>query len=506
VRKGLPLIGACATVTLAWAALYVQRGAAHAPNVDDYLYANASTGLAGALKLGPHAFASAILHTGQTAPLVPTLATVGSRVAGVQGGVATELLFLLLLTVSVYSFARLRLPQVPSAWIAAAASLNQAVLGWSVMLNFALAASALSACAFVAYLRSDRMRRWPWALGTGLALGLLSISRSIAPVYVAPMVALLVIDFGWHHRTGFRTAPWAQVGASVTMAAIVAAPWWVVSGPTALHYLRTAGYSASSGFAGAGGVLVSPSALLERTGHTLADLGNVQAVWLAAFTVAAAAVAIRQRRADFTLICAWVIVVLLILATSPNAGTGFGLPLIVMSIVVIGVLLAPVAPRRLLAATTAALLAFGFVAEVYGNSSEWLSGAPYREMAAQATGTSLVPNIDSIHESVLSAIGVQPTLLARDDDVLNAFGLGWFAAQDGVNLQLSVPDYGPSGLATAEHDLTTTHFLILGDTPAPYHADLSIPALGSAAVARGFHLIRSWRISDQNTIELWQHP
>ena len=123
--------------------------------------------------------------------------------------------------------------------------------------------------------------------------------------------------------------------------------------------------------------------------------------------------------------------------------------------------------------------------------------------AQQAAADVHTPNIDAVQQSVLSVIGSQRTLLARDDDLLNAQGLTWFASQDGVALNLWQPQVGPAGLPQSEQELPLMHFLIVGDSAVPFREGLSLSQLRSFAQAHGFHLVRTWRISDRNDIEVW---
>jgi hypothetical protein len=504
-RERLPLPALLAALVAIWAGLFIQRAYTHAPNFDDYLYAITSAHIADALVAGPVAVAKAISTTGIVAPLVPALATVGTHTAGVQGAVAVEVVLLVLLAAGAYKISRLWLAERSSASIAGAVVLNQAVLSWSVMLNFALATAAFTTWAFLAYLRSDRLRKWQWAIATGVAVGLLLISRSIAPAYVAPFLAVIAVDIGWHHRHALRTIAWAQIVSSAVVAAVIALPWWAVSGPVIWHYLSTAGYGTSSGFAAGGGIRLSPGALIERIGNTLADLGYVQGGALVAAVVAACVMAVRGRRTGAAVIVAWTVVALVILTTSGNAGSGFGLPVLVMSIIAGGVVLARQLPAKPLLATIALLLIFGVAAEGFGNGSLWWLGPHYRADAQAATGDPRTPNLDELNQSVLSVIGGQPTVLARDDDVVNANGLSWFAARGRIPIMLLLPEYGPAALTTAEEELAGARYVILGETDGQFHIGLSLEALRIAAVQRGFHLVYFWRVSAHNTVQVWEH-
>lgn len=223
----------------AWLPLYLQRRGAHQPNVDDYLYTLVSRQLAHTGSFTD--FVHAVLHTGQTAPLV-VLLTAPAAVHGVDAAVAVELPLLLLLAAAAWLLARRWVPPWEAALIGFAAAANQAVLGWALMVHFSVAASALCLLSLAAYLWSDGFRSWSWSALTGVAVGLLLLSRSLAPVYVAAFAVAIGLDVLRRRRL-----PLGQAGLAVLLAAAVAGPWWLVSGGTALHYLKSAGYEGSSG-------------------------------------------------------------------------------------------------------------------------------------------------------------------------------------------------------------------------------------------------------------------
>ena len=93
-RRCIPLLTLLVLTTAAWLPLFLQRIHTHQPNVDDYYYAY----LADRIWNG----SIGVLHTGQTSPLVPTLA--GSLVQryGIDGGVFVQLPLLLLTVTGAY--------------------------------------------------------------------------------------------------------------------------------------------------------------------------------------------------------------------------------------------------------------------------------------------------------------------------------------------------------------------------------------------------------------------
>jgi hypothetical protein len=314
-------------LTAAWVPLYLQRRHAHQPNVDDYLYTLQAWRLAHAGSFVD--FLHGFLHTGQTAPLVILLAAPGA-LHGVDGAAAIELPLLLFLAAGGWLLARRWVGPWQAALVGLAAAGNQAVLGWSLMVHFSVAASALCVWALASYLWSDGFQRWAWSLATGAAVGLLLLSRSLAPAYVAPFVVVVVGDLVRRRRL-----PLDRAAAAAALAFAIAGPWWIVSGGTALHYLRSAGYQTSSGFTTTGAHL-SVHSIVNRIWWTLSDLGTVQSLILVAAPWIA--LAHRRRMPGASVVAAWISLTLIVLATSSNIGTGFGLPLVAVAITLGGAL------------------------------------------------------------------------------------------------------------------------------------------------------------------------
>jgi hypothetical protein len=553
----------------AWVPLYLQRRRAHLPNVDDYLYALMSLRLAHAGSIGN--FVHDFLHTGQTAPLVLLFSAPGA-VHGVDGAVALQLPLLLLLAGGAWFLARIWVGPWPAALIGLAAATNQAVIGWSVMVHFSVTASACCLWMLAAYLRSEGFQNWRWALLTGASVGLLLLSRSLAPVYVAPFVVVALIDVVRRRRL-----PWAQIGAALAVAVAVAGPWWLVSGGDALHYLRSSGYQASSGLTDTGAHL-SLHSLLARVRWTLGDLGTLQALILLAAPLIA--VAHRRRMPGAVVVASWLGLTLVVLATSSNIGTGFGLPLIAVAITLGGALVFRREPQQTTAAeagrdteqpapsaytvatrnpsswkrrtllTTAilaltllvvillvaavaknarpdlswplaafavlfvgalmtfrsiaavvviAIVAVGIAAQLFGETSQWWLGVPYRRMALQNANGAKLPNIDAVHRQVAHAIVGRTTLLVRDDDFLNGNGLNYTAATEHLDQRLISAPFGDAQAGVRE--LADAQLLIAGTSPAPYHDYAK--TVEAAAERDGWTKIRSWSPACGNTIDLW---
>jgi len=145
-------------------ALFVVGVHAHQPFVDDYRYAAVSRSFYSGCGV-----LHDILHSGQTAPLVPALAMALTAIAGLYGALAVELPILLLLVAGAFALARQWVGPRPAAVIALLVGLNCSVFGYSIMPNFALASTRAPVWRFVACRASDRLRDMRWCAVLGLA-------------------------------------------------------------------------------------------------------------------------------------------------------------------------------------------------------------------------------------------------------------------------------------------------------------------------------------------------
>jgi hypothetical protein len=370
------------------------------------------------------------------------------------------------------------------------------------MLNFALAATTATVWCFAGYLHSQRLRDWRWTVVFGVAAGALFLTRSLSIVYAISLAICLLADLAWHHRRHiWTTLPWAQIVVSLLIVAVIAGPWWLISGRAALGYLHSSGYNASSGFAGHGGIRLSPSAVISRANDTLRDLGYVQSAALICALVFAVVFGVQGRRPGTLLMTAWIVITFGLLVTSANSGTGFGLPLLIVSVVLAGAVLRP---NRAVGAVLVVVLVVGLVAEATGGESQWWPGPPYRQEALQATGGTKVPNLEVLTQQVLASVSSGKTLITRDDDVLNVQGLTWFADRQHLSaFTLVVTPYGPVKETLIRSELTHVRFLITGTTPAPYHQYLDQHTVQLTAYRLGFRRVHLWTVSSHNTIEVW---
>lgn len=498
----LPLALALSVTAAVWVALFVLRVRAHQPNVDDYGYTFLSWALLNHTLSG---IVTATLHTGTIAPLVPVLAAPLVDMGGVAGALGVELPLLLLLVVGAYVLARVWLRPNAAAVTALVVGLNQAVLGYALMLNFAVAATAATLWSLAAYLRSDHLRRWRWSLAFGVSVAALLLSRSLAPAYVVPLAVVVMVDL-LIDATRRRGRPWWPLAAAMGLILVLAGPWWAISGHQALHYLTHAGYQSSSGFTTRGAAL-TPTTVINRAGATLGDLGRFESIALAAALLIGALVAVWRhrelKRARLGVPTMWAVLTFLLLSTSSNSGTGFGIPVLAVAIIVAAACLGQVSWRsfRAFAPIFLAVIGLGVAAEVAGGETNWWLGAPYLNQVLQSGGVRDT-NIDQLNSQVLQSIGTQPTVLVRQDDLLNVNSLHWMGHTQPMNL-IRIP-HGPSGTQAAIGDLDRAQVLITGRTAASYSLYVDQRTIIAAAERDGFRPLRAWSISPSNNVVVWQ--
>jgi len=119
-------------------------------------------------------------------------------------------------------------------------------------------------------------------------LGVLGLTRVLALVNLAAFLTVLLIAQVARRRRPGSCLP--SAGIAAVLAAAVAAPWWVTAGPTALHYLLSAGYDASSGFAPKASL---PQRFSDRFVVTVGQTGLLVGLLLLAGAVAAVLLALR---------------------------------------------------------------------------------------------------------------------------------------------------------------------------------------------------------------------
>ena len=484
-------------VTLVWIALFVVRLHAHQANVDDFGYAwdaryilHSSDPIGAAFSIAPDA------------PLVPVLSVPGVAVGGLYGALAIEFPWLLALCFGAYLLARTWVSESASALIALVVGLNAAVLAYALMLNFALASTTCVVWCFVTYLRSEGMSRWSWSVGLGISFAALVISRSVAPVYAIPLAAVIAADVLWVSRRRSSSLG-APALAAVGLVVILAGPWWAAEGSKVAHYLLNAGYQPSSGYT-AHGFALSPASVVSRAHWELLNLGWIQSVALGAALVLSLWMWFTHRQGEtypfLWMLGAWCAASLLILSSSGNLGTAFGLPIIVVLLVGCGVILArSVRHHRGLVATLVVVLVAGSSAGQFtASTSAWWPGPPYRAQVLAGGGTTST-NVDALATRVGDAIGSERTVLGVDDAVLNYNGIVWA----NPHARLTLPT-GSDATASAERLLNAADQLVTGRTSYMFGSPVDQQALEAEASRLGFQPVRLWAVTPTDDVVLWR--
>ncbi len=475
--------------TAVWLVLFVYRVQAHQADVDSYLYADTAHYL-----LVSQDPASAFLHTGSTSPLVPALAAPATTLAGVYGAMTVELPFLLLLVAGSFFLSRFWISPMAATVAAMAVGLNEAVSGYATTLNFAVPIAAALVWAFYSYIRSGHLREWRWSLLFGLAIAVMLLTRSMSIVYLVPLGLVvggdLVVDVVRHGEV--LRLPAVAAGATVL---VLAGPWWLISGHAAIHYLHSAGYQSSSGFTSRGFTL-DASTIEQRASWTLSELGWGQSWALGIALLAALWGLVLHRRSlrvtALWMLALWVLLTSIILSSSGNRGTGFGLPVVVVLILLAAAVLGQMSWRALpvLGVALAGILLVGLVDEAAGGDP-WWPAAPYRN-AVVASGGNSRTNTDLIADQASHLIGSSPTLVSLVTNILNVNGLNWNGR--GKLAPLLVPPPTPDGTQVAIKDLARVNMVITGSSPGAYYPSIHQGAVEAAAFREGFGIVRVWTI------------
>jgi len=499
-HRGFHLVIALSVTTAVWVPLFVARVQAHQANVDDFLYAGVARNL-----IWDGNVVSAILHSGSTSPLVPTLAAPGADMGGVYGAMTVELPFLLMLVAGTFVLARVWLSPLVAMVAALVVGLNEDVSGYAVMLHFAVPTVAALVWAFASYARSRHFRDWKWSLIFGVSIAAMLLSRSMAIVYLVPLVFVVGIDLlvDIVRKGDVLRLP---ALAALAIAVVVAGPWWLVSGPAALHYLHSAGYQPSAGLTYQGGAL-NATTIVQRTKWTLAELGWGQSWALVIALLAALWFAVRRRRSlnltALWMLVIWAVLTSLILSTTSNQGTADGLPVNVILIVVAAAVLGQLSWRfRPVAATAVVgILAVGLVAEVSNGTGQWWPAAPYRVDVFASGGTART-NVDQLTAQVVHLIGSAPTLMAQDSDILNTNGMRWNAGHKSPSL--FVPSKTSDGTREAIRELARVRMVVTGWSTGSYQPLVDQGAVESAASRDGFGVVRVWQGSQGTSFVIWR--
>ncbi len=322
----------------------------------------------------------------------------------------------------------------------------------------------------------------------------------MAPVYVLAVAAPIAVDV----LAGLDRERLANAGLAVLAAAVVAAPWWAVSGGTAWDYLVSAGYGEN--------IFTHEASRLEIARERFdwtADESGWLLTGLLAPLLGYSAWAVWRRVEGWRLLACVLgacIVGMAVLATSSNAGTAFALPFVVLgacAAVAVVRHLAPWLQRAAMAGSAAvvvvpALALVGILPDAsIAGQPLWREGIPAWEQgrAALACERCGLPDSDALNHDVLRVIGDRPTLMVRADALLNPNGLRYLGPA-----QISAPAVPGT---VSESDLATARFVIAGGTLAPYLPPVDPTELTAALRAARFRPVLRLDLATYNTIVVW---
>jgi hypothetical protein len=293
-----------------------------------------------------------------------------------------------------------------------------------------------------------------------------------------------------------------------------------------MHYLLEAGYSSGSVFT----VDASPTdTLVGRLTRTADETGWLLSGFLVLYFILGVAGALRallrarattsgDEAARTTILSAAVVLLgLLFLGTSSNAGTAFALPFVVLMAVVGTAGSAMLVRGRALPlrvaiwTVTSAGLVLSVVAVFLPDPPSqvdhrqlWLSGTPARAQYEQALGCGCpLPDATELNKRIYQQIGHRPTLVLRDDAIVNPESLRFLGQTRDDPVDLIAPAGGDPTLDPAL--LETVDFALAGQTAAPYHA-VDLAAAEAVLEANGFRRVITERLSPANVVELWAAP
>jgi len=468
-----PALSVVFTIGMLSAVLAV-RWHAHYSNVDDYFYALQTRAYVDALGLNPLPLVHAWQAYGSSTPLIPMLAL---PIAAIDTSpdvlVLIQAIPLLVLLFSIRSLLGSLGLRPASAWLAAALITTlPPVLGYAAMYQYGLAATACMAVAGAAYARSNRLRTRAPTLLLGVAVGLLAVSRVVAPVYVAALLGAIAIDVLADRGDG-SSARMRNAGLAAVITLAIAAPWWLTTGSSAVHYLTSAGYGV--------GLPGERSSHLDAVVHRFTWTAT-ESGWLLSAVVGALlvwAVGCMRRRAPGWRLAAWLVGVaalgMVLLATSSDRGTAFALPCFVLACCVAAWGIEGIAPRTrvvVLAATVLSLVVPGLALmdlvgpARLGGQELWQVGTPGLGQARSALGCHCAPpDSNALAAQVVRIVGERPMLIVRDDALLNPQSLRYESTRQGLTANFSTP---PADGVVTRSELSKVRYVLAGATPGPY--------------------------------------
>ena len=295
---------------------------------------------------------------------------------------------------------------------------------------------------------------------------------------------------------------------ALLLAGVIAAPWWLAAGGTAVHYLTSVGYGHQTLAQGGSGLDVA----LRRLTWTATESGWLLAV-LVGLLMVWSSVCVIRRAAGWRLAAVLIgtsLLGLLLLGTSRNEGTAFALPFVVLlccsAVWGIGRM---ARPFRGIVATCCvaslvvpalALVDVGEPARVAGREL-WQVGTPGLVQARSVLGCDCTPpDTDAVSDRVLRVVGERPFLILRADAILNVNSLRYEAERHGSVAKLFVP---AGGRSLSARELSEADYVVTGATRGSYPPTVNQLAAFVQLRAARFRPVLSWLLSHENSVLIW---
>jgi hypothetical protein len=319
---------------------------------------------------GPFSLVRTVLDQGVQAPFVPLSAVPFNAVlgSGVDASLLVEPVFFALLVLATYAVAR-RLTTPWWALLAAAVAATAPVVSdYARIFHFSIPAAAFLVSALWALMKSEGLTRRRWAVGCGLLLGLMVLSRSMTIAYLPGFAAAAALPILLAETRRRRIVNFALLCLS---GAVLAGLWYLPNAESVGSYLLNFGYGAESEAYGAEHSKLSVAYWTREVGSVFDELYFPLGAALALCATAALASALVGRRpgqptrdalkawlvTDAALAAVIVLEGYLALTSSKNQGTAFALPWLPVLIVLVCAATARVRWRSVRIAAVAVLAA-----------------------------------------------------------------------------------------------------------------------------------------------------
>jgi hypothetical protein len=328
-------------VNLLWLS---QNRAGQPHNIDeDGYFSMALNDYFGGARGGPLAWVQTVLAPGVQAPLTSAMSSFGFLFAGPRFGAAIAFITLsAAIALGLTAALAARFNSRPIIWISLVlVATTPGFIQMSRIFVFAIPATAVTMGAIYALTRSNQLASLRWSVGLGVLIGLMPLARTMTVAFVPGFALVIILQLIATRQDRIRRLVHAAVAAAV--AVVVAGVWLIPSGSLVFDYLTNYGYGAHSAE-----YARDTTSLLASVVRTLTSMlffphfvillfGWVLVVVVGIQTAAARGLSTTLRSAVGSPVfaCGMVVIVgCVALASSPNAGLGFSLPLIPPALIV----------------------------------------------------------------------------------------------------------------------------------------------------------------------------